>query len=91
MALSDAQKFWTRWIITGLVFGILSTIGSFIFARVVEMPEKYTLKKDANIVHQEIKEEVQRTQEQLDKGIQRVVDKIDEIQIYLRDKNNDAE
>lgn len=50
MAATDKQKFWGRWITTGAVLGILGFLGSFLFSKVVAMPENYPTKTEVNAV-----------------------------------------
>ncbi len=95
---TESQKFWSRWIITAVVFGILSTMGSYIFARVTEIPTIYCTKEESLRRDTELKDEMEKhneelnhkqevMQEKMDRGFTRILEKIDEIQIYLRNHN----
>ena len=98
MAMTDRGKFWGRWITAGTVLSILGFLGVFLFNKVTAMPETYYPKADAVRVHTELKQSIkdaredfnvrqEQIQHKMDRGFDKVVEKIDEIQIYLRDRN----
>lgn len=89
---TEGQKFWSRWIITAVVFGIVSCISGFMFTKVTAIPENYSTKVETEVVKEDAAEDRDRIRETVKDGFDRVVteqrritDAIQDLNEYLRD------
>lgn len=92
MAISDGQKFYSRWITTGVVLGVLGFLGTFLFTRVTAIPETYATKVETVAIEERIKEDVnkdlehvQREQSSLEKLVEQGLEGIMKAQEALHE------
>lgn len=96
---TEKTKFWSRWIITAVVFGVLGTIGSFMFAKVTAMPETYPTKTEFSERITEVKDDASEDRDRIRKDLKDAVDRIateqrgvvevvNELNRYLRDRDD---
>ena len=90
MALSDGTKFYSRWITTGVVLGILGFLGTFLFTKVTAIPETYPTKSELYTTEARIEkkvdsemENVERQQSSLEKLVEQGFQAIQEAQKEL--------
>jgi type VI protein secretion system component VasK len=89
---TENQKFWSRWIVTGVIFAMVSTISGFMFTKVTAMPETYATQSVVKEVKQDAAEDRDRIREAVKDGFDRVIieqrrinDSIKDLNEYLRD------
>ena len=69
----------------GVLIGLLCFLTSFIFTKVVAMPEDYVTKVDNKEMHQVQKERVDQIEKDIKEGFKTLQEQYIEINQYLRD------
>ena len=92
MAVTDRQKFWSRWITTGAVLSILGFLASFLFTKVVAIPETYPTKSEVNKKIESVEKHVSKSQDDLrdsiNQNFDRLFNEMEQQRIEIRDINN---
>lgn len=75
----------------GILVAVLSFLSTFMFNRVVALPEIYVTKQDNKEMHEVQSVRQEKLEKKIEQGFERIQQQYIEINQYLRDRANDRD